>query len=91
MTRFQWAVGTLNPECPACGNYLLPCTVDKRGIHPDMNKTQADRLRILCRDYKVRPTYVLVYPPDSFMMPGWVEVVVDGITYGISPEGEAHS
>ena len=88
----QWARGTMTPSCPCCGEYLLPCTVDKRGIHPDMTVDQATRLRALCACYNVdQPTYCLVYPADSFTMPGWVEVIVDGVTFGISPEGEAHS
>jgi hypothetical protein len=30
----EWARDTLRPACPACGNYLLPCTVTPTGVHP---------------------------------------------------------
>lgn len=29
----EWAQG-FQPKCPACGNYLLPCTATATGIHP---------------------------------------------------------
>jgi len=30
------------PACILCGQYLLPCTVEPNGIHPDYREQNAD-------------------------------------------------
>lgn len=72
-----------------------------------MTPAQEQRLRQLCANYNVEfdPSDYIEYPPDSFMMPGWVEGWVGGVErgpdgfkprkhtiyVGVSPEGDSHS
>jgi hypothetical protein len=62
-----------------------------------MTPAQEQRLRQLCTNYNVEfdPSDYIEYPPDSFMMPGWVEGWVGGVErtiyVGVSPEGDSHS
>lgn len=38
-----------------------------------------------------RVTYALYHAPDAWLMAGYLEIEVQGITYGIAPDGQASS
>jgi hypothetical protein len=62
-----------------------------------MTEAQEAKLRQLCDAYNVEfdAGQYLVFPADSWMMPGWAEGWVGGdpttIFVGVSPTGESHS
>jgi hypothetical protein len=90
-------------HCDMCGDttagYRHDCVMIKRDLlGTKMTQEQFDKLTYLCKRYKVdmKIADYLVYPEQSFMMPGWAEGWVGGeagstIYVGVSPQGDSHS
>lgn len=97
--------------CDMCGNtdagYRHHVTMIKRELlDTKMTKEQFDKLLILCDRYEVSMAIsdYVVFPQDSFTMPGWAEGWIGGpnhnggfvakrktIYVGVSPQGDSHS
>lgn len=56
-----------------------------------ISEEQRATLRYLTKDGENNVSYAHYYAPDSWLMAGYLEVEVRGITYGIEPNGEAHT
>jgi hypothetical protein len=54
-----------------------------------ISEEQRATLRYLTNDGEHNVSYAHYYAADSWLMPGYLEVEIRGITYGISREGEA--
>jgi hypothetical protein len=60
--------GTMRPECPACGGYLLPCTATATGIHPGLEPaTYESRSARILRSVTERQRENAVWSPER----GW--------------------
>jgi hypothetical protein len=56
-----------------------------------ISEEQRATLRYLTDDGVHNVSYAMYYAPDSWLMAGYLEVEIRGITYGIEPNGEAHT
>lgn len=54
-----------------------------------ITEEQRATLRYITHDGEHNVAYAMYHAPESWLMAGYLEVEVRGITYGIAPNGEA--